>query len=187
MPGSPLSSLVKLQDLRFTTPDFGKLMHTCTLSCSVVSNSCDPVNCSPTGSSLYGILHERILERVAISLLWGIFLTQGLNLRLLLGRWILYHRLTWEALGRLRESVISLKNKETFNPGILSHIPHLSPMHCSCTLAIPTSQHPMPPWCLPPGKTSSLVTLGCLPSLLGVLNMTEDKAQTKPQVPPSPI
>ena len=42
-------------------------MHTCMLSCSVVSNSCDPMNYSPSGSSVYGILHERILEWVAIS------------------------------------------------------------------------------------------------------------------------
>ena len=33
------------------------------------------------------------------ALLQGIFLIQGLNLHLLLGRWILYHGVTWEARG----------------------------------------------------------------------------------------
>ena len=35
-------------------------------SCSVVSDSFDPVDCSPPGSSVQGILHARILEWVAI-------------------------------------------------------------------------------------------------------------------------
>ena len=36
-------------------------------SCSVVSNSCDPMDCGPPGSSVYGILQARILEWTAIS------------------------------------------------------------------------------------------------------------------------
>ena len=36
-------------------------------SCSVVSNSCDPVDCSLPGSSAHGILQARILEWAAIS------------------------------------------------------------------------------------------------------------------------
>ena len=35
--------------------------------CSAVSNSCDPMDCSPPGSSVPGILEARILEWVAIS------------------------------------------------------------------------------------------------------------------------
>ena len=42
---------------------------------------CNPMDCSPSGSSVHGILRPRTLERVA--LLQGIFLTQGLNLCLL--------------------------------------------------------------------------------------------------------
>ena len=34
---------------------------------SVVSDSCDPMDCSPPGSSVQGILQARVLERVAIS------------------------------------------------------------------------------------------------------------------------
>ena len=31
-------------------------------SCSVVSDSCNPMDCSPPGSSVHGILQARILE-----------------------------------------------------------------------------------------------------------------------------
>ena len=37
------------------------------VSHSVMSDSCDPIDCSPPGSSVYGILQPRILEWVAIS------------------------------------------------------------------------------------------------------------------------
>ena len=40
-------------------------------SCSVVSDSFDPVDCSPPGSSVQGILHARILEWVAIPFFRG--------------------------------------------------------------------------------------------------------------------
>ena len=61
-----------------------------TQSCPTV---CDPLDCSPQGSSVHGILQARILEWVAIFLLQGIFLTQGSNphlLCLLHCRWVLY-------------------------------------------------------------------------------------------------
>ena len=48
---------------------------------------CDPMDGSPPGSSVHGILQARILEWIALPSLQGIFLTQGLNphfLRLLL-------------------------------------------------------------------------------------------------------
>ena len=41
---------------------------------------CDPMDCSPPGSSVHEILQTRILEYVAMPLLQGIFATQGLNL-----------------------------------------------------------------------------------------------------------
>ena len=37
------------------------------VSCLVLSNSCDPMNYSLPGSSVHGILQARILEWVAIS------------------------------------------------------------------------------------------------------------------------
>ena len=51
---------------------------------------CDPVDGSPPGSSVCGILQARILEWVAISFSRGIFLTQGMNPCLL-------HLLQWQA------------------------------------------------------------------------------------------
>ena len=44
---------------------------------------CGPMNCSPPGSSVHGMLQARILEWVAVSSLPEIFRTQGSNLRLL--------------------------------------------------------------------------------------------------------
>ena len=37
------------------------------VSCSVLSNSCSPIDWSPPGSSVYGIFQARILDQVAIS------------------------------------------------------------------------------------------------------------------------
>ena len=51
---------------------------------------CDPMDHSPPGSSVHGILQARILEWVAISFSRGIFLTQGSNLHLV-------HLLHWWA------------------------------------------------------------------------------------------
>ena len=39
----------------------------CTLSCSVMSGLCDPMDYSPLGSSVHVISQARILEWVAIS------------------------------------------------------------------------------------------------------------------------
>ena len=44
----------------------GECMHECSVA-SVLSDSMQPVNCSPPGSFVLGILHARILEWVAIS------------------------------------------------------------------------------------------------------------------------
>ena len=59
--------------------------HACTSAKSIQScpTLCDPIDCSPPGSSVHGILQARILEWVAHFLLQGIFLTQGLNPRLM--------------------------------------------------------------------------------------------------------
>ena len=59
-------------------------------SCSVVSNSCNPMDCSPPGSSIHGIIQARILVWVAISFSRGIFLTQESNSGLPQCRQILY-------------------------------------------------------------------------------------------------
>ena len=54
-----------------------------------MSDSCNPIDCSPPGSSVHGIFQSRILEWVAISFSRGSCLTQGWNPRLLHCRQIL--------------------------------------------------------------------------------------------------
>ena len=56
----------------------------CVLFCPIL---CDPMDCSPPGSSVHGIFQARILERVAISCSRGIFPTQGSNPHLCLLCW----------------------------------------------------------------------------------------------------
>ena len=66
----------------------------CVCVCVLVTQSCptvcNPVDCSPLGSSVHGILQARILEGCHF-LLQGIFPTQGLNSGLLHCWQILYH------------------------------------------------------------------------------------------------
>ena len=64
-----------------------------------MSDSCDPMDCSPPGSSVHGTLQARILEWVAIhSLLQRIFPNQGSNPGLLHCRQLLY-RLSYRGWG----------------------------------------------------------------------------------------
>ena len=51
---------------------------------------CNPMDCSPPGSSVHGMLQARILDLGSHSLLQEIFWTQGLNPGLLHCRQILY-------------------------------------------------------------------------------------------------
>ena len=51
---------------------------------------CDPMDCSPSGSSAHGILQARILEWVAMPSSRGVFLTLGWNPGLPPCRQILY-------------------------------------------------------------------------------------------------
>ena len=68
--------------------------------CSVVSDSCSPVDCSSPGSFVHGIFQARILEWVAISSSRGSSWPKnqthvsGVSR---IGRWILYHCATREA------------------------------------------------------------------------------------------
>ena len=62
---------------------------------------CNPMNCSPPGSSVHGISRARTLEWVAISYPRGSFQPRGWNHVAFLSfihSWVLYHLATWEAL-----------------------------------------------------------------------------------------
>ena len=58
---------------------------------------CDPLDCSPPGSSVHGVLQARILEWVAISFSRGYSRSRDVTCISCIGRRILYHRATWEA------------------------------------------------------------------------------------------
>ena len=66
----------------------------CVCVCMLVTQSCltlcDPMDCSPPGSSDHGILQARTLDWVAIPFSRGSFWTQGLNPGLPHCKWILY-------------------------------------------------------------------------------------------------
>ena len=69
--------------------------------CEVTQTSstlCNPMDCSPPGSSVHGILQARIPESGAIPFLQGIFQIQGSNLSLLHCRQIPNHWTTTEVL-----------------------------------------------------------------------------------------
>ena len=64
----------------------------CAMSLQLCPTLCDPMDYSPPGSSVHGILQARILKWVVCPP-QGIFLTQVQNLPLLCwGRWVLYHQ-----------------------------------------------------------------------------------------------
>ena len=68
-----------------------------TQSCLTV---CHPMDCSSPGSSVHGIFQARILEWVAISYSRGSSPPRDWNFISCvscIGRWILYHWVTWEA------------------------------------------------------------------------------------------
>ena len=58
-------------------------MRVCGKSLQLCPALCDPMDCSPPGSSVHRILQARILEWVAVSSSRGVFPTQGWKLRLL--------------------------------------------------------------------------------------------------------
>ena len=65
-----------------------------TQSCMIL---CNPMDCSPPGSSVHGILQARILEWVAISFSRGYFWPKDRTYISCTGRRILYHWTIWEA------------------------------------------------------------------------------------------
>ena len=66
-------------------------MHVCILSCSVMSN---PMDCSPPGSLIHGILQARLLKWAAVSFSRGSSRPRDqthISCDSWIGRWILYH------------------------------------------------------------------------------------------------
>ena len=63
----------------------------------VVFNSCNIMDRSLLGSSVHGISQAKVLEWVAISFFGGASWPRSQTHVSCIGRWIHYHRITWEA------------------------------------------------------------------------------------------
>ena len=58
-----------VEEITYSGDNMLEMIYACMLIVSVTSNSltlCDPMDCSPSGSSVHGILQARILEWVAM-------------------------------------------------------------------------------------------------------------------------
>ena len=81
------------------------------LSLQVSPTLCDPVDCSPPGSSVHGTSPAKILEWVAISFSKGSSRPRDQICVSCIGRWILYHCATlWESSGLLRHGSYAICN-----------------------------------------------------------------------------
>ena len=100
-----LASTLKITTLNNTFKTNRKLFDL--LICSSLSVAqpcltlCDPVDCSPPGSSVHGSLQARVPERVAISSSMESPQASDRICVSCIGRQILYHLTTWEALSYL--------------------------------------------------------------------------------------
>ena len=109
--------IVKLQKRKrpvsLTSPEMESYSGT-VLSCSVVSDSLQPQECSPPGSSVIGDSPGKNTGEGCQAFLQGIFLTQGSNPGLPHCRWILYH-LCHQGIPWTRNFHIELKwSRNTF-------------------------------------------------------------------------
>ena len=91
--GSPMRRGLVLRE-KIWAGKFNQSTYTYPVKVSVTQSCptlCNPMDCSPPGSSGRGILQARILEWVVIPFSRGIFPTQGSNLGLPCCRHVLYH------------------------------------------------------------------------------------------------
>ena len=80
----PRSSALQADSLLPEIPGKSYLFYAAAKSLQSCLTLCDPIDSSPPGSAVPGILKARTLEWIAISFSTGIFLTHGLNLGLLI-------------------------------------------------------------------------------------------------------
>ena len=109
--GSPMRRGLVLRE-KIWAGKFNQSTYTYPVKVSVTQSCptlCNPMDCSPPGSSGHGILQARILEWVVIPFSRGIFPTQGSNLGLPCCRHGLYHL-------SHREDILSYEHGRN-NPG----------------------------------------------------------------------
>ena len=80
----------------------------CTWSLSRVWLFCDPMDCSPPGSSIHGLSQAVILEWVAILFSRGSFQPRDRTCVSCISRWIPYHWVTWEVPAYTWRALITL-------------------------------------------------------------------------------
>ena len=101
-------------------------------SCPIL---CDPMDCSPPGSTVHGIFQIRIMEWVAISSSRASSWTRDsthISYVSCIGRWILYHWATWEApfshisyyriLSRVFSAILQFSSVQFSSVQSLSHV-----------------------------------------------------------------
>ena len=81
-----------------------------------MSNSCNPMDCSLPGSSVHGIPQAKIQEWVSIFFSRGSFWPRDQTHVSCIGRWIIYHQATSEALFHVSYSISFLKIKKNTHP-----------------------------------------------------------------------
>ena len=109
-------------------------------SCSTL---CNPMNCSPLGSSVLGISQARKLERVVMSFSRGSSPPGDLTCVSCIGRRILYHLVTWEAQRRacvclVAQSCPTLCDSMEYNPSGYSLSKEFSRQECWNRLSCPS-------------------------------------------------
>ena len=86
---------------------------------------CDPMDCSPPGSSVHGDSPGKNIGVGCLALLQGIFPTQGLNPGLLHCRWILYH-LSHQGSPRILEWVAYHFSRRSSQPTNQTSVYHIA-------------------------------------------------------------
>ena len=88
LPLLPAHLPLQFRRVSFTSHVSSMCEYSVTQSCPTL---CDPMDCSPLGSSVHGISQARILEWVAISFSRGYSQPRDRTHISCIGRWILYH------------------------------------------------------------------------------------------------
>ena len=121
---------------------------------------CNPMDCSPPGSSVHGIFHARILEWVAISYSRGSSQPRDwihISYVSCNGRWILYHWAIWEAQSSLYFSSVQSLSRVWLFATLWTRARQAS---LSIT-GVYSNSCPLSQWCHPT-ISSSVVPFSCL-------------------------
>ena len=124
---SPMSGYRPVALLLFLTPE-QNLCSCCMRACRVSQSCptlCNPMDCSPPGSSVHGISKARMLEWVAMPSSRGSSQPRGRTHISHIGRWVLYPwatmKCSWYPVSMLQQHTCSLITKLYQPPGLLGN------------------------------------------------------------------